>query len=227
MVLPYFSPGWFFGYDVTLELIFAVVLLLVVLFTHRVYKTTSQRSVQIFGIGITFMAAGYVIQSIFNFLTIHELNNNLTFLSKAQYYLIYQFFGTYSHILLMNVGLILILYMTFRIEDYKILAILLATSLISIFLSESPFYLFTLLATIYLIFISWYFIKNYMRNRNKKTLLVAIAFSFLLLANAHFVFSTNYPVFYALGHAIELVAYIFILWNFYLVRTYDKKKGKA
>jgi hypothetical protein len=227
MAIPYFSPGWFFGYDVILELTFAIILFIVLLFAHRVYKTTSQRQVQIFGIGITFLMGAYVVQSIFNFLTVYQLHNNISFLSKAQYYLVYQFLGTYSNMLLMNVGLILILFMTFRTENYKILAIMLATSLLSMLMCDSPFNLFSMLVTIYLIFIAWYFVRNYVTNRNKKTLLVAVAFIFLLLANAHFIFSINHQIFYVLGHLLELIAYVFILWNFYLVRKHDKKKRKA
>jgi hypothetical protein len=227
MLLPYFSPGWFFGYDIILELLFAVALLFIVIFAHKVYKTTTQRSVQIFGIGLTLMMISYIVQSIFNILTIYELQNNISFLSKAQYYLIFQFLGTYSHIILMNIGLVLILYMTFKVENIKILLTILAVSLFAIFTYDFPFYLFTVFATIYLVFISLYFIKNYINNRSKKTLIVAIAFIFILLANAHFIFSINHQIFYVIGHILELIAYLFILWNFILVRRYDKKKRKT
>jgi hypothetical protein len=58
-------------------------------------------------------------------------------------------------------------------------------------------------------------------------MLVAAAFLFLLFGRAHFIMSVDHELFYALGHILELVAYIFILWNFYLVRKHGKKERSS
>ena len=69
-----------------------------------------------------------------------------------------------------------------------------------------------------MIFITWHFIKNYMNKKHPNTLLIALAFLFLLFGSFHFLISVDHQLFYAIGHILELFAYLLILLNLYLVR---------
>ena len=146
------------------------------------------------------------------------MNETICDAVKIESVFLFNAFGIYAHMIFMMIGLATLVYMTFKTKKYRILWLLISTSLLVLMLSKKTLYTFFLLSTIYLIFISWHFIENYLKNKQTKTLLVAIAFLFLLFGRIHFMFSINHDVFYAIGHVLELFAYLFILWNLCLVR---------
>lgn len=217
MVLSHLSPHWFFGYDVAFELSFAIISLIVSLFAFRIYKKTSQRSVKFFSISFLLIAISYFIQSIFNFLVVSKLNENVCRIIKIQSVAAFEYMGIITHILFMTIGLSILLYTTLKDKRLRMFWLLLVISLTSIFFSKNIMYMFFLISTIYLGFISWHFILNYLNNKQAKTLLIAMAFLFLLFGNFHFLISVNHQLFYVIGHILEFFAYIFILINLYLV----------
>ncbi len=218
MSFTYLAPEWFFGYDVILELLFAIVTLMVSLFAFRMYKATDQDQIRLFGISFSFISVSYFIQSVFNYLMISKANENICNAFKIRSIVLFDTAGLHTHILFMTAGLILLVYMAFKIDDIRVLWLMVLLTLLGIFLNQDIQYMFFLFSTIYLIYLSWHFIKNYLRNRQSKTLLVAIAFVFLLFGMFHFLFSVDHRLFYVVGHLLELVAYLMLLLNFYLVR---------
>ena len=218
MSLTYLAPSWFFGYDVALELLFAVIALMVSIFAFKMYKATNQKQIKLFGISFAFISISYFIQSIFNYLIITKANENVCRAFKIQSIAWFDAVGLYAHILFMTVGLAILAYMTFKTEKTRILWLMMATSLLGIFLSINTLYMFFLFSTIYLVLLSWHFITNYLQNKQKKTLLIAVAFLFMLFGSVHFLVAVNHQLFYAIGHVLELVAYLLIFLNFYLVR---------
>lgn len=218
MVLAYFSPSWFFGYDVALELMFAVVTLVVSLFAFRIYRATNDNQIKLFGTAFSLISVSYFIQSIFNFMIVSTLNENVCSFLKIESMEFFDSLGIYFHVLFMTIGLVLLTYMTFKSKKPKILFLLLAISLIAIFLGSNLLYNFFLISSIFLSFLSLHFMSNYLKNKQVKTLLIAIAFLLLLFGSLHFILSVDHSLFYALGHILELLAYILIFTNFYLVR---------
>lgn len=217
MSFAHFAPTWFFGYDIALELIFAIVSLVVSIFAFKIYKATDQKPVKLFGTSFLFISLSYFMQSLFNFLIISKLNEQVCVIVKMQSVYLFDTIGMFTHMIFMIVGLVILTYMSFKSEKKSLLMLLLVISLLSIFLSRNKLYMFFLFSSIYLIFIAWHFISNYLRNKQKKTLLIAIAFLFILFGNIHFLFSVSHQLMYAIGHILELLAYLLILWNFYLV----------
>lgn len=217
MSFAHLSPQWFYGYDVVLELLFSIITLIVAVFAFKIYKKTSQEQVRLFGVSFLLISLSYLFQSIFNFLTIAKLTQAICTAVKISSVNTFNTFGIITHIFLMTTGLTILVYTTFKAKNLKLLSFLIITSLVSIILSRNMLYTFFLLSTIYLVFIEWHFIKNYLNNKKTKTLLVALAFLFLLFGNFHFLISVNHQVYYAVGHILELFAYLFILANLYMV----------
>ena len=217
MVLVKLSPLWFYGYGVGLELGFAFISLIVALFAFRVYRRTSQRYVKLFGISFLLISISYFVQSIFNFLIIKKLNEPISRMMKLYSVVTFDNLGMITHIIFMTLGLAILAYITFKEKKYRLLWLLIVSPLLAIFFSRNMLYIFYLFASIYLIFIEWHFITNYIKNKKTTTLLIAIAFLLLLFGNFHFLFGVNHQLFYVLGHIFELVAYLLILTNFYLV----------
>ena len=217
MVLAQIAPSWFFGYDVLLEFLFAIISLVVSVFAFKIYKKTAQNSVKLFGISFLLISISYFIQSILNFLIINQLTERVCFAVKVQSVTLFNNFGILAHVTAMTLGLSLLTYTTLKQENTRLLWLLILVPLSSIISSRNIVYVFYLIATILLVFIEIHFVSNYLKNKQSKTLLIAVAFLFLLIGNFHFLISINHQIFYAIGHILELCAYILILTNFYLI----------
>jgi len=217
MIFPQLSPNWFLGYNVALELIFAIVALIIGAFAFKIYKKTNQQQIKLFGISFAFISASYIVQAIFNTMAIIEANEHTNLLIELSSIVWFQMMGVYTNIILTIIGLCTLAYMTFKTNKTRILYLMIIISLLGIFLSANILYMFFLFSTIYLLVILVHFIKNYLENKQKNSLLIAIAFIFLLIGSIHFMISVNHQLFYAIGHILELIAYMLILTNFYLV----------
>ncbi|MFH1848659.1 MAG: hypothetical protein ABH879_00570 [archaeon] len=218
MVLLSVSPGWFYGYDVILEMFYAIISLAVAALAFRIYRKTSQRNVGLFGASFFLIGTSYLIQSIINFLIISEINENICQAIKIQSVFVFNYLGMLVHVFFMTAGLSVLVYLTCRQEKARMLFLLMGISLSGIFLSRNITYAFYLFSTMFLSVICWHFISNHMRNKKSKTMLTAVAFLFLLFGNLHFIVSVNHGLFYVIGHLLGLVAYLLILTNYYLIR---------
>lgn len=217
MGFAHLAPPWFFGWDVILELSFAFILLIVSINAFKIYKKTSQDSVKYMGLSFAFISFSYFIQSLFNYLIITKSNENVCRAIRIESVSAFDTYGIFIHMFFMTVGLAILAFMSFKSEKLRILWLLLVISILGIFLSKNSIYIFFLFSSIYLIFITTHFISNYLKNKQNKTLLIAIAFLCLLFGSIHYMFSVNHQLFYVLGHILELIAYLLILSNLYLV----------
>ncbi len=207
MASNFLIPTWFSGYDIFLELIFSIITFFLFLFSLKIYDSTNDVKIKYFGIGFLLISLSYIIKATNNYFTNYGVLNNNIFT-----------IGTYLYIVFMLSGLAFLTYITFKTEKIRVLFFIILISLIGVFLSIDKVYTFYLYSTIYLIILSIHFIKNYFKNKNKKALTITIAFLFLLFGNVHFLLSVNHELFYAIGHILELTAYILIMFNLFLVR---------
>jgi hypothetical protein len=220
----YLVPSWFIGFDIIMELMFAVICLVVAAYAFKVYRLSGQRQPKLFGISFLFISASYFVQSILNSLIVFEINERVEesfdisvgVLNGA---------GLYLHILLFMAGLLTLAYMTLHIKSVKAYSLLITLLLLPLVFSQNRLYLFYILSSLLLIFILMHYAINYWSNRQKKTLLVLVAFMFLLVGSIHFVLAVNHAVFYVIGHVLGLVAYLLILSNLILVVKHEQKKG--
>ncbi len=220
-----FSPEWFFGYDVALEFLFAVILLAVALFAFRAYRLTEQRQLAYFGLSFLFIGISYIIESIFNYMTISRLNATICHVIKIKSVALFDLMGIYTHMFFMTIGLVLLVYMTFKVEEKRPLWLLLIISLIAIFFSWNKLLIFFLLSSTYLLFLVAHFFNNYLRHKTWNTFMIAAAFFVLFISNLHFIFALNAPLFYFAGHILELFAYLLILFNLVMLKNEKKKRS--
>jgi hypothetical protein len=214
----FMSPDWFLGYDVIFELFFFLISLVIALYALKVYRNTNQKLAQYFGYGFLLTAAAYFIQSISNYMVYSKLNTQICQIANLSSVSVVDAIGTYAYMLLMIFGLVVLLFVSLKSDKKRTLWILLSASVIAIMLSKNPMYTFYLLSSIYLAFIAWHFVENYLKNKQAITLTVALAFIFLWFGTFHFLISVDHATFYVIGHILGLFAYIMILINWYLVK---------
>ena len=217
MTYLFLTPKWFFGYDIILELLFAIITLTVSLFAFKIYKLSGQKQSKLFGIGFLLISLSYFAQSFINFAIVSKLNENICQTLKIISVNTLNIVGIYLYMALFLTGLITLTYMTFRLLDLRIFTIILIIVLLSVILNSRAMYLFYILSSLLLIYIIIHYLKNYLHKKRGRILLILTAFIFLLFGRLHFIFSINHELFYALGHILELIAYLLILINLILI----------
>jgi hypothetical protein len=223
MVNVYLSPRWFLGWDIALEILFAIILLGISLFAFRIYRKTYQQSIRLFGISFALMSFAYVVQSIFNFIMISGRDSSLPrgfFFRSVSAVNEIAFF---IHIVLMTLGLIILGYIVCKKKRilYPIIAFIISMFLMFI----NPFFMFYFISSVLVSFLVIYFFKNYIKKRDMNALIITLAFLFMLFAKMIFLFSVRIKFYYFVGHMLLLVSYLLILYNFYRIKCQRKGKG--
>ena len=210
-------PRWFFGINIGLELLFAVISLLVSTYSFKDYKLSGQRQPKLFGISFLFISVAYFIQSLLNFALISKLTESVCMMAKMSAIHNLNITGIYAHILFFTAGLITLTYMTLKLKDNRIYILFFMLVFLALFASANKLYLFYLLSSILLIHICYYYFRSYLNTRQVRILIVFIAFVFLLFGRIHFIFALNHGTYYVIGHFLELIAYGLILANLLIV----------
>jgi len=218
MTLSTLVSGWSFGYDLIFESVFAIISLILAIFAFQIYKLAGEDKSRLFGVSFLLISISYFVQIAFNLVYASNLGTSICTLANLPSNNAILYYGNYLHFLFMIIGLAVLLYMTFDINHSEILWFLVILSTVSLLVSSNEFYAFYLLSTIYLAFITWYFIRNYFRKKQKLSLMTAVAFSFLLFGSFHFFLSVNHQLYFIIGYFLELIAYILILLNLILVQ---------
>lgn len=216
MVL-YLVPKWFFGYDVVLEFLFAIITLLVSWYAFRVYNITCEDQPRWLGAGFLFIGLAYLIQSSLNLLLLSGIDFDLVRGSQVQVANFLGHIGLVAYMVFFLIGLVILAYMTLRIDNIRLLSLLLAIALTVVFVASNQVYLFHILSMIFLGFIVLQFCLSYKKRRNTKLLWVLIAFVLLFLASVHFSFALSHPLYYVAAHIAELIAYLLILADLVMV----------
>jgi len=213
-------PYWFAGYNVLFELMFFVIALLVGVYALRIYQLSGQKQSKLFGISFLLISAAYFIQSILNFAASYSMAEGCNMHSMAAMHSLSSA-GIYAHMVLFITGLVTLAYMTLKIKDIRAYGLFLAAILAVLLLNSSKLYFFYALSSILLIYISFYYLRNYLKSRKMSALIVFMAFLFLLFGKIHFIFSVDHGTFYVAGHLLEFTAYALISVN--LIDVVKKK----
>lgn len=218
------SPAWFFVYGIIFEIIFAIITLIVSFYAFKVYKLTDQRQAKLFSTAFMFIALSYILQTILNLIILWKLDDMVVNIINLNNVALLNLFGLYAHALFFIVGLLILAYMHFKTDNIKILLLMVALVLASIFFTWTKLMLFYLLSSIVLVFIVINYFMNYVKNKTPNTLLVLIAMIFLLFGALHFLLAVDHEIYYVVGHALDFLAYMMILINLLIILNHGKKK---
>ncbi|GIU69490.1 MAG: hypothetical protein KatS3mg002_0726 [Candidatus Woesearchaeota archaeon] len=220
----FISPKWFLNYSIILEIIFAVITLIVSYYAFKVYKLTEKESAKLFSTAFIFIFLSYLIQSILNIIILYKLDNDVVSLINLRDAALLNLFGLYLHALFFIMGLIILAYIQFKVDNIKIAFLLIAVIITSILFSWNKLMLFYMLSAILLVFIVINYFINYLRHKTMHTFMVLLSMIFLLLGVLYLFFSVDYEIYYVIGHILEFIAYIIILINLFMMIKHGKKK---
>ncbi|MFA5797377.1 MAG: hypothetical protein WC916_05055 [Candidatus Woesearchaeota archaeon] len=210
-------PKWFFGYDIILELVFALITLFVAIYGFKLYKLCREKQFKYFGLAFSFIALSYFLQSLINFFLLYDLNSKIRSLMHASYIYDLAVIEIFIHIFFFVLGFLLLTYNTFKIDNLRVFYLLFVVVIISIFFSLNKIFMFYLLASVLLFYLVIHYAITYWYNRKPNALIMSIALLLILFSTLHFILAMNQGIYYVIGHIFELIAYLFIAGNLYMI----------
>ena len=220
-----FSPNWFYGFDSLIEIIATVICALLVFYSYKCYKLTSEKrygyfSIAFLSLTLAFIAkviglfgmykpvikqtiVGHTVQVTFKTLTLDKINA----------------FGFSAYIILTVLGFMALFLIVSRLtwKDKRVIAILIYLALIAAWLGIVHYQLFYLTTFVMLSLIAYSYYFNYKDIKSKNSLIVAISFTILLISHFFFVFAIYSRTAYVLGEIIQLIGFLCLLIPFILI----------
>lgn len=217
----YTIPNWFFGYDIALEILFAIITLSVAFYAWKLYSVSKEREFGLMSVAFTFIGLSFLAWSMINTFLVEELNDTTRILILKDI-TIFSVLGIYSHILLFMCGLITLFHMTVKRGSDKAYALMIAISILGIMFAMNKTVAVYSFSSLILLFIVYYYARNYLENRNVGSLAILCSFGLLLIASILMLFSN-----YAFCHIFEFVAFSTILVTLISVLKNGGQKKKS
>jgi len=133
------------------------------------------------------------------------------------------FVGFLMYRLLMLFGLYM-LYSIYLKQQKSNIFLISYLIIISTYFSSSTYYLFHITSLFFLVIITYRYLKNYKKNRDSTTKLLAYSFGMITLSQVVFVFVAINTFLYVIAELIQLASYISLLITFIMVLRHGKKK---
>ncbi len=222
----YIVPEGFLKFSIAMQILFALVSFLVAYFSFKIYNLSRQREIKLFGISFLLISCSYILWAIIHLSIVSDSLIKLVKLTTpnlARLGLI----AVSLHVTLFIIGLLTLAYINLKIKRGKVFYLITGLSMITLiapliivktiyepveFQSLMTILIGSRILSIFLLtFIIFNYFEEYIKNKNKKTLMVWIAFSLLLLSNTDFILSLAYYQAYIMGNILEFMAYVFIL----------------
>ncbi|RME54608.1 hypothetical protein D6777_03240 [Candidatus Woesearchaeota archaeon] len=226
-----FSPRWFFGKDVIIDLVTVAALFTIFVFAIKYYKINKNKNYLWFGMAFLLMALSFIFKIATNFTIYYNVWHvkqigpvlfTYKVLKKSD--LLF-----YTGFLMYRVLMLLGLYVLFTryIKQNNYVKILILYLLITIaYFSDYAYYVFHLTSFALLAMLAYHYFQNYQNRKVVSNLLLFASFALITLTQIIFVFVFYQPIFYVVAQMVQLVAYIMLIITLIMVQNYGKKKRK-
>ncbi|MEM3154400.1 MAG: hypothetical protein QW165_02405 [Candidatus Woesearchaeota archaeon] len=206
------GPKWFFGADAILVAFAALIAICVAFASFRLYRMTKERKYAFFTASFVLLTLSFLARAITD--TILE---EIFFSVPVHYAGLVFFYGYVAHILLALTAYLLLIVITHKINDKRIIALLFLILVPCLLISSSYYLSFYWLSAIFLTFISIAYYQNYRKVCTVSSCLVFIAFVLLSLAQVQFLLEAVNISFYVSAHITQAIGFLLLLMA--LIRT--------
>lgn len=207
-------PAWFLGIDAFFELLSIIAIILLVWISYKSYKLIGEKKYFWFSaaFGIIFLAfvSRMFMHACLFFGWTDVIGKVLSVLSWSTF--IYVVFFLLAYIILFAIAM--------EIHDKKLMAVIFLLVALILYYSGNYLQIFQYIAMVLLFVISWKYFEQYLKRKNKNTLLISFAFSFLCLSHIAFGLIAVTDYLYAAGHLFQLIAYLIFLY--FIIRVWKK-----
>jgi hypothetical protein len=225
-----YSPPGFYGKDIAIDILSAIVVLLIGAFSFRNF-ILDKKNKRHFFMGAAFVLLG--LSFIAKILT-NIFSHTESFLSEefwidifgpqiASSYSLMPALGFLVYALLTLFGFYAIYALSSKDElsmNYVIIAYFI---LISTYFTRFTYFIIYVTAFIFLLAIARRYYLSYKKNNYKNTLFLCISFSIITLSQFVFIFTNSNHGLYVIAEVIQLFGYLFLLYTFMMVLLNAKK----
>ncbi|MFP4424082.1 MAG: hypothetical protein ACLFP2_02515 [Candidatus Woesearchaeota archaeon] len=231
-----FSPQWFLGKDLLIDLVSFFALFAIAAVTFQFYRINKRTEHKLMAVSFSLLAASflakimtYVVIYYYQLLHLREIEvvaavADNTFQGIRLSYIMFALgfsFYRFAHL----AGLYF-LYSVY--QEKKALSdtvIILFLFFMITYFSHNSFFAFHLASLVLLLLMTWRYYQIYLRNRLITTRNLMISFFIIALSQAIFIFQTN-PLYYVAAEIIQFFGYFILLITFFTV-LYNGKKKKS
>lgn len=232
MVQVVFSPKWFWGKDIFIDSIALLVLLSIAIFATKYYGIKKSKNYLYLALSFYLIALSFFSKVLINFTIYYQVLHTQTIgsIEYTQVILksseILAVSGLFFYRLFTLLGLF-ILYSIYEKQSKANIILMIYFIVLSIFFSKEEYYIFYLTCFIFLGVISNRYYRNYKKNRENTSGMLAASFSVIALSQIFFMFVNFTKHFYVVGEVIQLLGYILLLITFILVLKHGREKNKS
>lgn len=225
----YLVPTWFYQIDILLGLLFSIITAFVALYAIKIYKITDEKEFKLFGISFILISLSYLIRICLNsLLTIAFKSKIFLALTISQFNIIHQA-SVITYILLFLIGYLTLAYTTLKINNTWAYFLILIPTIIAIITCTNKALTIYLLAASFLLVMCVSYMDRLIRKKEKKVKAITFAITMLLISNIIFMFITKYSFYqgYIISSILDLIAYLVIATNLFLIISHGQKKKQT
>lgn len=221
MILLLNGPYWFRGVDALFGLVYILVTLLIAAMSYKAYKLTEEKKYSYFSTAFALMSLSFAVYSFLNIaLTMHLSDTLNSILTEFDY-------GFLLHMVFMFAALTLLLVVTLKIEQKKVVMLLFALMLLLAVFSYQYYIKFHLISFLLLFILGHQFYTNYLEKKNFNAKLVFVSFYLLACAQVFFLVMIYNPIFYVVADILQLLGFLVLAYMFVRVLNHGRTKREA
>jgi hypothetical protein len=227
-----YSPTWFYGKDIIIDIISVIVLLLIAYFSLKYYNMNKKnKNYLFFSTSFGLIALSFIFKIITNFtlyfISVETTNIGLFTLTYNSVHssniLFTMGFLIYRVLTLLGLFILYSIYSKPKLINFILIIYLI---ILSSYFTRSIYYLFHLTSLILLLGIIVQYLNNYKKNHKNASKWLIYSFLLIALSQIIFVFVGINSLFYVFAEGIQLLGYVALLITFIKVLLDGKKKRK-
>lgn len=203
--------------NILFEFLFVLATVLIGFHAKRIYNLTKTRKYFLFSSAFWLISIAYTVKLITNILVYSSVLGDSSALGKVTFITSILQYGTVFHMMFMIAAYVMLIGLSFKLENTRIMLLLFLTSFLSILFSSNSNFIFYLLLSLFLVYLTLYFYRNYSEKKSKNALLVFLGFLMILLGQISFILAPYYKIAYFLGHLWELSGYSLMFINLVII----------
>jgi len=231
MVNLVYSPRWFYGVDIAIDIVSVVVLLCIAYFAFQCYQLNKGKKGHLFlSLSYFLLALSFLFKILTNFTVYYVVKEaklvgdlvlifSQTHSSNALF-----FIGVILHRLFMLFGFYLLYSLYYKKQQKSTILFMIYFIIISTLFTPLQYYLFHSTAFLFLAFLIAKYYQNCCLAQDLPSKVLVVSFGTIALSQILYIFIEWNQLWYVLGEIIQLVGYGLLLVTFLLVLHYGKKK---
>ncbi len=227
-----FTPQWFYGKDIIIDIVSIFVLSLIAFFSIKYYRI-ERKNKNYLNLAVSFLliAFSFVFKILTNFTIYYHVLETKT---VGLYTIIYHtvavsdmlfFLGYLLYRLLILIGLYILYSIYQKNQPKSNIFLIVFFILISTYFSQSAYYIFHLTSFVFLSMITMQYYSNHKKNKQLTAKLLTSSFTIIGISQVFFMFAGIKEVLYVIAEIVQLFGYLVLLMTFIKVLRNAKKKG--